>query len=235
MTIDDAQLWFLRGIDALEGWRTFTTIIERTSGSVVWIVAFAHYAWELLDWIAKGDHVFRSVVHLAPWSESEIGDLLERRNASSGLEIVYDDLLVDDIRDGNDAARILTTARDYNRLVWDYAEGSPRVALHVWGRSLVPDGPGRARVRLFRNPDGDVLEKLSEPARFVLASTVWHERLSLEEVASTLGLTREACADAFSRLAENEVAEIEGGYLRVTPRWWPVVIRYLRRKHLIET
>ena len=235
VSIDDAQLWFLRGIDTLEGWRTFTTIIERTSGSVLWLVAFAHYAWELLDWIGKGNHVFRAVVHLAPWSEAEIGDLLERRNAISGLEIVYDDLLVDDVRDGNDAARILTTARDYNRLVWDYAEGSPRVALHVWGRSLVPDGPGRARVRLFRNPNEDVLEKLSEPARFVLASTVWHERLSLEEVSLTLGLTRDTCADAFARLTENDVAEIEGGYLRVTPRWWPVVIRYLRRKHLIET
>lgn len=236
VAVDDAQLWFLRGPNTLEGWRTFCAVVERTSGSVLWIVTFAHYAWELYSWISKGDHLFRDVVHLNPWSEAEIGELLERRNAMSGLTIVYDDLLVDDVlRDKDDAARILTTARDYNRLIWDYAEGSPRVALHVWARSLVPDGPDRARVRLFMNPSTEVLESLTEPARFVLAATFWHERLSLDEAVPALALTRATCSDAFARLTEEGVVELEGGYFCVTARWWPVVIRYLRRKHLIET
>ena len=85
------------------------------------------------------------------------------------------------------------------------------------------------------NPSAEVLESLTEPARFVLAAAVWHERLSLDEVVRALSLPRETCSDAFARLIEDDVAEIDDGYLRITTRWWPVVIRYLRRKHLIET
>ncbi|MBX3205664.1 MAG: hypothetical protein KF764_11395 [Labilithrix sp.] len=235
VTVDDAQLWFLRGGETLDGWRTFVRLMELTGDDVLWVVAFAHYSWELLSWIERGEGCFRTVIHLAPWSESEIGKLLERRNDASGLEIVYDDLLIDDGNDGNETARILTTTRDYNRLIWDYSEGSPRVALHVWGRALVHDGPRRARVRLFTNPEAQVLEALGEPARFVLASIVWHGFLSLDEAAATLALPRRSCEAAFQHLVEHEVAELEDGGFRITPRWWPVVLRYLRRKHLIET
>src|SRR5207253_1305508 len=136
ITIDDTQLWFLRGVEKLAGWRAFALLVDRTSDVVLWVVAFAHYPWEFLSWIARGDTVFRSIVHLTPWTDNEIRQLLERRNAASGLTILYDDLLVEDQLGLDSGAQILTTARDYNRLVWDYAEGSPRVALHVWGRSL---------------------------------------------------------------------------------------------------
>ena len=233
--VDDAQLWFLRGGESLEGWRSFVQLMELTGDAVLWVVAFAHYSWELLSWIEKGEQCFNAHVHLAPWSEAEIGALLARRNGASGLEIVYDDLLVDDVHDGNQNARILTTMRDYNRLIWDYSEGSPRVALHVWGRALVHDSPGRVRVRLFTNPDVQALDILEEPARFVLASIVWHASLSLDEAAATLALSRRACEAAFQRLVDYEIAERDGERFRITPRWWPVVLRYLRRKHLIET
>lgn len=235
VAIDDAQLWFLRGVGQLEGFRALSTVIERSAARVMWIVAFAHYPWEFLSWLSKGDHVFRHVVHLAPWSEAEIAGLLERRNAASNLAIVYDDLLVDAPGAIDERTQILTTARDYNRLVWDYSEGSPRVALHVWGRSLVPDGPARARVRLFAIPDASLLERLSESAKFVLAAIVWHERLALDEALVALRLPRAACEQAFDRLIESGVVERRGSEVLVRPRWWPVVVRYLRRKHLIET
>lgn len=233
--IDDAQLWFLRGGETLEGFRSFVRLMELTGDAVLWVATFAYYSWELLSWIERGDPCFDVLVLLAPWSEAEIGALLARRSGESGLEIVYDDLLVDDVHDGNQSARILTTMRDYNRLIWDYSEGSPRVALHVWGRSLVHDGPGRVRVRLFTNPDAQALDVLEEPPLFVLAAIVWHASLSLDEAAVTLALSRRSCEAAFQRLVDHGIAERDGERLRITPRWWPVVIRYLRRKHLIET
>lgn len=235
--VDDAHLWFLRGSETLEGFRAFSDLVSRTEGEVLWCVSFAHYAWEFLRWIAQGETVFRSVVHLLPWSETGIGRLLRKRNVASGLSISYDDLLVEEPGGALDAkAAILTTARDYNRLVWDYAEGSPRVALHVWSRSLVPDGPRRARVRLFTNPNATALEELGESAKFVLAALTWHEGISTDEAASVLLLPRAICRDAFKRFSELGICEPDGdGNHRVSSRWWPLVIRYLRRKHLIDT
>lgn len=233
--VDDAQLWFLRGVGRLGGWRAFSELVERTSDCVLWVVAFAHYPWEFLSWTLKDDVVFRAVVHLEPWSEAEIGDLLGKRNAASALEVVYDDLLVERVEGVDARAQVLTTARDYNRLVWDYAEGSPRVALHVWARSLVPDGPGRARVRLFHSPESQWLEARRESVRFVLAAIVWHERLSVGEACEVLRIPRVVCEDAFQQLLDRGVAERQGNAVRVAPLWWPLVVRYLRRKHLIET
>lgn len=234
VTVDETQLLFLRGVGQGGGWRAFARVVERTSDVILWIVAFAHYPWEILNWAAMGDHVFRTIVHLAPWSEAEISELLRRRTAASQLEVVYDDLLMGD--GAVDAStQILTTARDYDRLIWDYAEGSPRVALHVWSRSLLPDGERRARVRLFANPDATLLEALTESAKFVLAAIVWHERLSLAEAVAVTLVPPAHGEDAFERFVELGIAETVAGRLRITPRWWPVVVRYLRRKHLIET
>lgn len=235
VVVDEAQLWFLRGVQTLDAWRGFTRLVERTGDKVLWLAAFAHYPWEFVRWIAKGDVVFRTIVELPPWSEQELGKLLGRRNEASGLTIVYDDLIVDRVSGADAKKQVLSTAHDYNRLVWDYSEGSPRVALHVWGRSLVPDGPGRARVRLFDSPRAAVLDALSESAKFVLASVVWHERLSLDDAVSVLLLPRSACEEAFARLEDAGVAIREEGHLRIEPLWWPVVIRYLRRNHLVET
>lgn len=234
VTVDDAQLLFLRGVGRLDGWRAFESLIEKTSSSVLWVVAFAHYPWEFLSWVLEGNHVFRAIVRLTPWSEAEITDLLQRRTFASSLSVAYDDLLIENV--GPDVStELITTARDYNRLIWDYAEGSPRVALHVWGASLVPDGPARARVRLFPTPDASVLELLSESTRLVLAAVVWHERLSLDEATAVTLAPAAVCRDAFDRLVESGVAQSEEGCFRICPRWWPVVVRYLRRKHLIET
>lgn len=235
VTVDDAQLVFLRGVDTLDGWQSFSRILERTAESVMWVVAFAHYPWEFARWASTSGEVFRYHVELPPWSETEIAQLLEHRTRASKLEVTYGDLMMDAIEGADVKAQLLSTARDYNRLVWDYAEGSPRVALHVWGRSLVPDGEGRARVRLFRSPDAAVLESLSESTKFVLAAIVWHERLSLDEAAFVLQESPAACDDAFARFLEQGIAEPHEGRWRITARWWPMVVRYLRRKHLIET
>lgn len=239
VTIDDAHLWFLRGVGQLEAWLALTELLERTSARILWIVAVAHYPWEFLRWTTRNDGAFRSLVHLRPWSEPDISALIEHRTAASGLEVSYEDLLedeIDSIEGVDERARILSTARDYNRLIWDYAEGSPRVAMHVWSRSLVPAGPGRVRVRLFGRPAAAWLEGLGEDAKFVVAAIVWHEQLDAASASAVVRLPRLVCEDVLARLLEIGAAERWGdGRVRITALWWPPVVRYLRRKHLIET
>lgn len=238
VAVDDAHLWFLRGASRLEAWQTFDAIVERTRERVFWIVAVAHYPWEVIAWTIGGKSSFRSVVALRPWTEHEIGELIERRNEASGLAITYDDLLVDElgITASDERTRLASTAQDYKRLVWDYAEGSPLVALHVWSRSLVPRGEGSIAVRLFARPDAAWLEQLDESTRFVLAALVWHEELTTAEVHDVLRLPFRACESGMNELLENRtLTPSVKERLRIHPLWWPQVIRYLRRKHLVET
>ncbi|MEO5726436.1 MAG: hypothetical protein ABI134_09610, partial [Byssovorax sp.] len=232
--LDDVQNLFQRGVGMLETWKAFTELVAAVGDRVFWLAAIAHHPFEYLAWARRGDDVFRDVVHLPPWTELEIAELLVARTQQTGWEPIYEDLVVDRI-EGVDATQLLSTGQDYMRLIWDYAEGSPRVALHCWAGSLVPEEAKRLRVRLFRRPEAAFLEQLDDPQKFILACVIWHENAGVEEIVRALRFPRVRCDDTLSRLRERGVLREQGGRYRVSVSWWPTVIRYVRRKHLIET
>lgn len=235
IVIDDVHLWFLRSVGQMAAFEALGRMIERTSGHVFWVVSCGHYPFSFLRWTWKSSGVFRRVVELDGWTESDITELLSARMAASGWEASYEDLVVDKLEGVEGEAQLLGTARDYNRLIWDYAEGSPRAALHCWLASLTVSGPKTVRVRLFRGPDSNELEVLPDRVKFVLGAIVWHERASIDDLERSLRYSRFGCQDAVGRLLDMGVIEQRGDLVTVTTRWWPVVIRYLRRKHMIET
>jgi len=228
-------MFVLRGAGTWEGWRALMHLVEAAGDQVYWLAAMAQYAYEYLRFVRKGNDAFRSVVRLPAWSEARIAELLQTRIEASGYAPIYDDLLVDRVEGLDRQAQLISTGRDYMRLIWDYADGSPRVALHCWTQSLIPDGEGFVRVRLFRAPNPDRLEALSETERFLHAGVVWHENIAPVEAARALRFPLIACEDGLGRLTEAGVLEGRAGRYRVTTRWQRAVIRYLRRKHLIES
>lgn len=64
---------------------------------------------------------------------------------------------------------------------------------------------------------------------------VWHENLSAGDAHAALQYPPLVCRDTLGKLRERGILREDGGRFRVTVAWWPVVVRYLRRKHLIET
>ncbi len=233
--IDNLQMFVLRGQGTWEGWQTLIRIIESTGDRVYWLAAISHYAYEYLAFVRRGADAFRTIIRLPGWSEASIAKLLSRRIEESGKEPIYDDLLVDKVEGLDRQAQLISTGRDYMRLIWDYADGSPRVALHCWQNSLVPDGEDHVRVRLFRAPNPDRLEALSERERFLLGGVIWHENINASEAARALRFPPLVCEDGLKKLTEIGVLFENNGRYRVTTRWQRAVIRYLRRKHLIET
>jgi hypothetical protein len=200
----------------------------------LFVATVAHYPYEWLSFVDR-EPVFTDVVEVRPWTEREIGALLEARMAQTGYRAVYDDLVVD-AGEGADAhAQLVSTKAEYVRLLWDHAEGSPRVALDAWLRSLVPDSERTLRVRLFARPDVTVLDRLTEPEKFALACVLWHESATVEETATALGLPLDTCALALERLRAVDVVDAEERRYRIRTEWWSSAVRYLRRKHLIES
>lgn len=234
VVLDDAQGLFRRGVSGLDAWLTLERVVRRTAGRVLFVVAVAHYPYQWLSFVQRGTS-FTRVVQIAPWSEKEIGALIDARMAITGYEAVYDDLVVDAGGSDDPDAQIVSTRAEYIRLLWDHAEGSPRVALDAWRRSLVPDEGKRVRVRLFARPDSKRLDSLLEPEKFVLASVLWHESLTIAECADALGYSAEESAAALERLRAGGILEELDHRYRVTVEWWSAVVRYLRRKHMIET
>lgn len=231
--IDELQNLMLRRVGRMAVWDTLTAIIHQAGPRVFWLGAIAYQPFQYLEWARRGHGAFRHIVRLKRWSEGEIRELIEARTEATGWQVSYQDLLVARIDDRSDGAHVVQTAQEFTRLIWDYAEGSPRVALDCWVRALVHDGEKRLRVKLFPRPRDAVLEEIDETTRFALGAVVWHENVTSEEAASSLGLPESDCHDGLRRLAEEGVlVETEGRY-RVTVAWWPVVNRFLIRKHLI--
>lgn len=233
IVVDDLHLWFLRSIDALDALRTFNSLVELSGDRVFWLCSFSNYPYRYYSWASRDNTVFRTVVRLSAWPENTIETLLRKRTDLTGWRLSFDDLLLEEAEDYPAKVNPADTAKDYNRLVWDLSLGSPRAAIQYWVSSLSVDEGGVAHVQFFKRPDGSLLDKLNEQDRFILACIVWHEQVTVPEITSMLRFPSMTCRDAVLRLKETGVLRSRGDYERVTAQWWPEVVRYLKRKHLV--
>lgn len=234
LVVDDLQNLLLRGDPDRRVWRAFEAFIHAASPWVYVLATIDALAEQHLRWShVDVDHVFRERFSLSPWSDADVEHLLRRRIARTGFQVRYDELLVATIDGVEREARVLATAREYARLIWDFAEGCPAVALDAWQRSLHLHDDKTLQVRLFQQPDEQFLERSTETARFVLAAVAWNENVTAEEAARGLGVDRDVVVNLLERFREGGVLVCEHQRYRIATPWWSVVWRFLRRKHLI--
>lgn len=245
--VDDAHHLVLRGVDVFDGWEAFVRVVDATRDQCMWVVTMCGWTHQFLCWARGGVEPFRTVVKLGSWSEEKVGRLIVNRVERCGYEMDYEDLVVDKLEGVEGEAQLVNTREGYMRLIWDYADGCPVVALHCWRGSLVYDGDGsekdgakvggggkRVRVRLFRHPNVNELESLNDTQRFVLASIIWHGSLTPEHASKSLNIPLQRCGFAFDKLQEAGIIEREQGCGRVAAGWRGPVTRFLFRKHLID-
>ena len=231
--LDHGQNLILRAPGGLEGYEAFTELVARTWDRLFWVTAFSKYAWEHVQAVYRGRNLFRNVYRFQAWPEEEIGRLIERRMAAAGFQASYEDLIVERVDGAELENEVVRTGERYRRLLWDYADGNPRVAVHFWLRSLVPDAGERVRVHLFAAPSADELDTLQEQLRFLLAAIVTHENITREELSTVLRFPVHLCESALNYLEAQGFVELKDGRYRVTAHWNRATIRFLRRKHLL--
>jgi len=232
--LDHAELLMLRCVGGMEGMEAFSRILRRTSEQLVWVCSFTRSMWDHLRFVMRGTDVFQRSVELTGFSEERIGELVERRLERCGYEISYEDILPRGVRDRDRPAELERVRQRYLRLLWDYSDGMPQVALDYWLRSLVIVDAGRARVRLFAAPKPEELERLHEGARFTLHAVMSHESLSVDEAARVLAWPETECLSILELLRSQKVIARNGTRYRVTARYNRAVVRHLRRQHLIH-
>ncbi len=234
IVIDDLHNLLLRGDPDHRVWDAFSKLVGAISDSAFILATIDSIAVRHLDWAGLGGALFRERFELRPWTEAEIEVLLTRRVDRTGYTVRYDDLVVARVDDADRDLRLLATAREYARLIWDFAEGSPAVALDAWKRSLHLHDDGELHVRLFRQPDEALLERTETDARFVLATVFWNENVTAAEAARGLSMPTEHVATHLERFREVGILVREHQRYRVTTAWWSMVLRFLRRKHFIN-
>ncbi|MHC4837912.1 MAG: ATP-binding protein [Planctomycetota bacterium] len=232
--LDGCQNFVLRAVGGHAGYEAFAEVVSRTIRHHVWVCAFSRYTWAYLQHVYPQQNVFSLVVDLDAWPEERIRALIEHRMALAQVTPSYEDLVLAPSAEAMETDELGRTSARYIRLLWDYADGNPGIALHFWLRSLVPgDTPDTVRVRLFDDPDAAELAALREEARFVLKAVVFHETITAEEAARVLNYDRSRCEAVLDYLLGRGYLTVSGDRYRIDVQWFRALVRFLKRKNLL--
>ncbi len=234
VVLDRGQHLFLSTIGGYRAYEGFIDLLETTCKRVFWLCAIDAFSWDHLAAVRPDLGLFRWHQPLSGWSEEELRNLIRARLQASGVDLTYENIRSAYLDAVSAEARLQQLEEEYMRLLWDYADGTPRVALHYWLHSLEPEAPGRARVRLFRTPEVEEVERCGEVSLFLLASIITHENLTLEESSVTTRYPETLCRIHTDRLKDMGVLTEDDGRFRVTTHWNRAVIRLLKRKNMIS-
>ena len=181
--VDDAHALFLRTIG---GFDTLDVLLELTSATrarVDWILTFNLFAWRYIHRARDRRHFFGEVVTLPPFTDDELQAMLERRVGYAGLDLDFQHLVAEEAESPSSDDHAADLARGAFRLLNEYAEGNPAVALHYWQRCFVGRRDNALQVALFSPPPLPWLRELKDAHLFALTALAQHEALTLDELA----------------------------------------------------
>ena len=230
--LDDVHHLFFRTMQGCEALDTLMALIEDTGDKVFWLCAFDRHAWRHILSHRPTRIRFRAEQVLANWPEDKLRQLLMMRAGASGVSHEFEDLVV--AGEADKEAALQEASEGYTRLIWDYSDGCPRVALRFWLHSLVPTGPHRVRVRLFREPDESVLSNMPEESIFIYAAVANHGALSASETAQIVGFPERLCEAALVRgVEEGYLSEQAHHRFKLAVDWQRQMTRFLRARQAL--
>jgi hypothetical protein len=236
LLIDDAHRLIRPVIGGLADMDDLLALARKSSSSCTWVFAVDAVIWDYFERAREVRPLFDDVIDLKAWSEDGIVRMLESRSTAAGVKARFDELMTDLPEDADEIDREELRERtrlNYYRLLWDYANGNPGVALHFWRGSLRDDGQGGEVVRLFHGPSTSDLERLPDSTVFVLRSVIQLEWASPEDIVRATMLSASSIEDALRYCSARAYLEQQDGLYRVRWDWFRAITRFLQRRHLL--
>lgn len=234
--IDDVQRIVRPMMGGLKDFDRLIAVARANAKDTVWVLAMDEIVWRFLLQSRGARPMFDDVIMLSPWSEETIAELLEERSTQAEVQYGVDLLLENLPKDSDETDR--AEARDrarlgYFRLLWDYANGNPGVALHMWRRSIGVSTDGDVSVKPFRAPDTKALESLPDQSLFVLRAVLQLEIAHPDDIARSTLLSTTHIDDALRFGLNHGFFRQIGDRYRVTWGWFRAITRFLQRRYLL--
>ncbi len=229
MLIDDAHFISRPSIGGMDDLDRLTDLARRSGTR--WIIAMDLAAWQYV--IRARDELYDRECVLPRWSEGDIGTLLRQRTKSAEVDASFEALVVPRQFDAAPQEDDETQKEEgYYRVLWDFSNGNPAVALHFWRESLFA-GESGPLVRLFREPPAAELESLSPLVLYVLRSIVQLGHASAREIVTCTSLPDDDVADAVRLAMSRGYLERHDGRIRITWPWYRTITGLLGRQNLL--
>ena len=130
--LDNTQNLFLGKRGGFEAIQTFVEIINLKTEQLFWCCSFNDYAWAYLKGVLGTAQYFRSEVQLGPWSDQNIRSLIMSRQDRSDYRLSFDQMILAARASTNRIEATKQAEEQFFRLLWEQANGNPRVALYLW-------------------------------------------------------------------------------------------------------
>ena len=235
LLIDDAHRLVAPAIGGLRALDRLIALARTSGESCTWVLAFNRHLWPFVQRSRGARPLLDEVIRLEPWSEEQIAALVRQRCGHAGIEPSFHGLIANPSEDElQRSEQLARTAAGFYRLLWDYSEGNPAVALEFWRHSLHRDDAGRVHARLFNAPSMEDLENLPDAAVFTLNAVVQLEPVELESLLRVSRLPAHEVRDSIRYSLTRGYVERLAGRHRVTWYWYRAVTSLLRRRHLQE-
>ncbi|RYU64629.1 ATP-binding protein [Aliivibrio finisterrensis] len=236
IAFDNTQRLVKPKVNGLVDLMKLTNLLRRARKSHRVVLSIDKSSWRFID-RARGERLLFDLVTFMPkWNEKQIGQLLDSRIIEKNGEssISFDGLVLPRQWDEDTLTDEERAKNGFYRILWDYSDGNPTVALRFFRLSLYKDKEtDTVLVRLFRAPQSDDLETMPKPMLAVLRSIVQLEvaspidlcdcsRLSIAEVISTLRYFQ-----------SRGYIEWNDEKARISDHWYRHITNALHRQHLL--
>jgi len=232
--VDDAQRLVRPLIGGLQDIDRLVRLTRLANPDTCWFIAIGMPVWQYLR-RARGERAsFDQVVELGPWDETQLTKLITQRTSVAGIHPRFDRLIVPRQLHTSPVSDEERTKRDFHRVLWDYSDGNPRVALHFWKQSLYRKPPDEdIYVRLFSAPSTSELDGLPSTSYFVLRTVVQLELAVEKDVVTCTDLSPAEVADALRAARVHGYLDEHDHVFEIDIHWYRAITNILRRKHLL--
>jgi hypothetical protein len=212
-----------------------TNLMRKTYKSHRVVFAIEKSSWRFVD-RARGERLLFDLVSFMPrWNEQQINQLLNTRVATDGeYGISFEGLLLPRQWDKDELSEEERSCNGFYRILWDYSDGNPTVALRFFRRSLFKNKKsGKTQVRLFKIPSSEGLEKMPKPMLAVLRSIVQLEIASAEELTECTQLSINEVISTLRYFQSRGYIEWSDDKTRISDLWYRNITNILHRQHLL--
>lgn len=235
--IEDLQGMYFRKIGGFENLIQLSKLIQNTSNNILWVVTCNLYSWGYFQKTIQFDEAFRFEIKLREPSESEIEELIQKRNRISGYKLMFkpseSQLQSKKFNKLNEREQQELLKKEFFKSLIEFSSSNISMALMFWLLSTEEVTSESIVIRQFKKPDFTFLNGLSMDKITSLHLLVLHDGLKVDQFARLARMQKHSSHMILASLYEDGILLKKQDYFMVNPLIYRSVISLLKSKNLL--